>query len=254
MYTSLKDAKSDALRFTCAFTRQHPRLAAWQHDADTAHQSVLREWHAHPSVALYLAGHERRADGLLKAGAQFLSGEQQLVAAAWQVLAGSDRIKGMPRSAAHLIERLYARARDHGPNVPMCHDLAIAMIEDKYGVRYSKNTITQAREWLVRHGVLEATVGIPWTPGVKSLPTVYHVLATLREEAKALVSTSELCPMAVSAAGHSSPGGWQVAAPRLSDRERALMLLKIEELRALRRRQEEISLLTRVKLACTVCL
>lgn len=247
MYVSLKDAKSDALRFTCAFTRQHPKLAAWQHDADSARQSVLREWHAHPSVALVLSGHERRADALLKAGAQFLSGEQLLVAAAWQVLVSSDRCAGMPRSAAYLIERLYARARDHGPNVPMCHDLAISMIEDKYGVRYSKNTVTQAREWLVKHGVLAVTVGIPWSQPGKSVSTVYHLLGTLRGEAKALVSTCELVPFAADAKGTSSHAELLAGMPALTGRERALMLLKIEELRAARQRWKHLLYLTPVK-------
>ena len=238
MHVAPSSAKSDALKFTCAFTRRHPSLAAWQHDADTAHQAVLTQWRAHPAVALYLSGHERRADNLLRAGRAFIASERDLVGAAWEYITGTAEWLALPASARHLAEVLFARGGEHGPNVPLCHDLAIEMIFNRFGLRYSKATITQARERLTGAGFVTADVGQPWTPGVRSLPTVYHLLGTLREQAAALLSTGELCPSALLAGErHSSP---KTGVPRLTDRERALMLLKIEELRAARQREEWI--------------
>lgn len=80
-----------------------------------------------------------------------------------------------------LYAALHAQAAESGkvggPHVPMCHTLAIAMLEAATGRRYrSKATITKAREALIAAGVITANVGQPWEAGVKSRPTVYNLL------------------------------------------------------------------------------
>ena len=227
--------KSNALRRIVAVTRRYPDIWDRGPGAYSSYPEVVSMWRA-VEVALEDARPHRRdefAAWLIGTAREFPAEEDGRLAAAWAYVTGSEEWARLPRSARNLYEALHAVAAEQGrlggPRVEMCHTLAIKLIHARTGLRpCSKGTITNAREALVRAGFIEARVGEPWAPGIKSRAARYDLLPAAVRERRTELSQSARFGIVQSA--DSRPG--------LPARERELVLRTIADLHEERRQQE----------------
>lgn len=235
-------ARREAFDLTVRTARQHPEFWRWQRtypSGDSAHDMVVAGWREAALKTSRRGGkvkHEGKFLGDLAGAAQrCMEAEDEALAAVWSVVTSTPGWAKAPQSARDLYRVLHAVAAEPGElggrRVLMSQRLAIALIESRTRRRYSMGTITKARAWLVNHHAVEAEVGAPWTPGVRSLPTRYDLLpwAEPYAELPHLVRGSEL-PHVPAPYGVVHFGAWHgvvhsgdSSRPRLSDEDRGVL-------------------------------
>jgi len=212
-----------AQHHTLRTIRAHPELSAWlaAHGSageDSYHAKVVTRWLR--AIRADTGSPRRdtnRAEALLEWAEDFLTEEQpRMLAETWNAVVRSPAWAALSPAGKWLYRAIHALAREQdrvgGVAVLLSNRAALSAFVILGGPRYRSLTpVTQAREELVRVGLVTAVVGQAWITGKRATATRYTI--TTRELVEQ-VSSELMChhdhkELALPPTGDSSLGSWE---------------------------------------------